>query len=211
MHDMGMLLAPSACHCTKRFPRSPDARHENQGAFSTLPCAEVYVDENTYVFSRGDRLVAVLTAGYANATRPELHAAGTRPDAYRLADLRAFAGQRLCDALRSGVRAACFGCVPGRGSQQQCRWHSWAGLRGIVPMCRLGSLLACLACELADRKSRFPQQQVSHVLTLCRLVWMCQQMAAPRCRPPPLTSRWCSSLPAGCAAATSSHPCKHGR
>ncbi len=71
-----------------------------------LPCAEVYVDRDTFAFSRGNRLLAILTAGYANTTGPGARAAGTRPATYHLANLGPFAGQRLCDALLSGVRTA---------------------------------------------------------------------------------------------------------
>lgn len=56
------------------------------------------MDRATYAFTRGSRMLVVLTAGY-NETTPE-----PRPAAYSLRGLQQFAGTRLCDAMLSGVR-----------------------------------------------------------------------------------------------------------
>ncbi|EFN56269.1 hypothetical protein CHLNCDRAFT_30901, partial [Chlorella variabilis] len=56
---------------------------------------EHYMDRRTYTFSRGSDMVVVLTNGNYSEAVP-------RPAAYNLSGLASFAGDTLCDALRSG-------------------------------------------------------------------------------------------------------------
>ncbi|KAL4458945.1 hypothetical protein ABPG75_013810 [Micractinium tetrahymenae] len=59
------------------------------------PFQEVFVDSHSYVFSRGGKVLVVLTAGNYTPEDP-------RPPAYLLSGLQQFAGTSLCDALHSG-------------------------------------------------------------------------------------------------------------
>ncbi|KAL4459197.1 hypothetical protein ABPG75_014062 [Micractinium tetrahymenae] len=58
------------------------------------PFEEHYFDTATYVFSRGSKMLVVLTSGVYNSSN-------LRPDAYQLTELHQFAGTTLCDALHS--------------------------------------------------------------------------------------------------------------
>ena len=76
------------------------------------------MDRRTYTFSRGSDMVVVLTNGNYSEAVP-------RPAAYNLSGLASFAGDTLCDALRSGVserphwaRRATPWCLP-------CRVLTW--------------------------------------------------------------------------------------
>lgn len=81
-------LGCSTQHDTKRAKQSP--------ASVPRPAAEHYVDRNAFAFSRGGRMLVVLTSGSWTAANP-------RPAAYNLRGLAEHAGSRLCDALHSGV------------------------------------------------------------------------------------------------------------
>lgn len=69
-----------------------------------------FTDRRTFAFSRGNKLLVVLTNGNYSEAVP-------RPAEYRLSGLDGFAGARLCDALHSGVSrgswACCLGCIGG--------------------------------------------------------------------------------------------------
>jgi hypothetical protein len=60
----------------------------------------VYVDATTYAFSRGKKMLVILTNG--NFSGGE--GGNPRPSTYKLAGLKQLAGVRLCDGLHSGVR-----------------------------------------------------------------------------------------------------------
>ena len=83
------------------------------------PNAEHYVDYSTYAFSHGPELLVVLTAGPSQAAA-EASGNATAPPTYPLTGMGHLAGARLCDALRSGVRA---------GLERRCRWRA-AAVRG---------------------------------------------------------------------------------
>jgi hypothetical protein len=66
----------------------------------------VYVDATTYAFSRGNKMLAILTNGNFSGSE----GGNPRPSTYQLAGLEQLAGVRLCDGLHSGVRG-CMKCT----------------------------------------------------------------------------------------------------
>ena len=130
---------------------------------------EHYVDRRNYVFSRGKRLLAVLTAGNYTAAAP-------RPAAHSLTGLGQLAGKRLCDALRSGVGTLAQGVGWSTGLGRAEGRAGTECMDAGAPACRLQLLPTALP----------------RLLPPCRsTAWMSRSTAASRWPPHPLTSRWC--------------------
>ena len=125
---------------------------------------EHYVDRSTYAFSHGPSLLAVLTAGAppGSAASP----AERYPGGYLMTNLTHMAGQELCDALLSGVRALLCASMRAllRPSCSLCSGFS------LVPGWRLR-----LRCDPSCARS-----------TAC--AWL--PTAPHACCPPRPTSRW---------------------
>ena len=116
------------------------------------------MDRRTYTFSRGSDMVVVLTNGnYSEA--------GPRPAAYNLSGLASFAGDTLCDALRSGVSESA----------------RWARRHAVVPAAPRADLAAGRAASLTA------------AVRLLRRPPCCVGCRSAMCLPVPLPLRCCVS------------------